>query len=184
METKETTLVVGAGEERVLFRLTERTLAAEVTPEHWARIEEQIRKGIDDGTLIGGVAGMGASRMVRKLQRWYLGPHDLAVVEMAFDGEALCVRRHGLGDAFSDRPIPRNAWYARFDAVGGCWSEGFDPEEARAFAERFRVLREMRLRSLGYAAGEGAKVLAGTAAVGALVAAVAWTMRGPKKPGS
>jgi len=181
------TLGVGSGDERVLFRLAERTLTAEVMPEHWARIEAQVQRAIDDGTLAGGMLAVGASRALRHLKRLYLGPHDLAVVDMAFDGRVLRVERHGLGDVFSfgrQRACAENTWYATLDVVGGCWSEGFEPEDARAFVERLQGLREARLRSLGYAAGVGVKVLAATAAAAGLAAAVAWTLRGPKKPGA
>lgn len=177
------TLEVGTGEERVLFRLTERTLTAEVSPEYWARIEAEAQRKIDDGTLVGAMLGAGAARALRHLKRWYLGPHDIATVEVSFDGQLLRVMRHGLGDAFGrDLALIPNRWHASLDAVGGSWSEGFTPEEAQAFVDLFRARRTARLGTLAYGVGVGARVLAGAAAAAALTAAVAWTLRGPRRP--
>lgn len=178
------TLGVGTGDERVILRLTRRTLAAEVSPEYWQRIEESVRSRLDDGTLIGSAMGALAAQSVHRLKRWYLGPHDIAAVNVTFDGHTLRVQRHGLGDLFGSAvpSVRAGSWYATLDAVGGAWSEGFDPEEAEAFVRRFRDLREERLRSLGYGIGVAARTVAATLGVAGIVAAVAWTLRTPKKP--
>ncbi|MBI3945031.1 MAG: hypothetical protein HY321_03870 [Armatimonadetes bacterium] len=177
------TLGVGAGEERILLRLTERALTAEVSPEYWSRLQGRLQERLDDGTLFGALIAVGSARAVRALKRWYLGPHDLAAVDMSFDGGCLRVQRHGLGDMFGrDRLARPNSWYASFDAVGGMWCEGFEAAEARAFIERFQVLREARLQVLGYGLGVATRVLAGAAAAGILAFAVARTIRPPKRP--
>ncbi len=186
MELTETaaTLGVGTGDERVLLRLTPHALTAEVSPEYGARIAEELRRRLDDGTLVGGALGAVTTRSLPHLKRWYLGPHDLALVDVTFDGQTVRVCRHGLGDLFGGAvpSVRDNSWYATLDAVGGAWSEGFDPQEAQAFVERFHALREERLRSLGYGLGVATRTLAAAVGVAGIVAAVAWTMRGPKKP--
>lgn len=175
------TLGVGTGEERILLRLTERTLTAEVMPEYWERIEAGLLSEFDDGSLMGELMMAGTRKVARGLKRWYLGPHDIATIDMAFDGHVLRVQRHGLGDIYGRDKLVEDGWYTAFDVVGGAWSDGFEPEEAEAFVARFRELRDARLSALGYAAGVGARVLLGAAAAGVLVFAVAWTIRKPKK---
>ncbi|MDH7571054.1 MAG: hypothetical protein QHJ73_15870, partial [Armatimonadota bacterium] len=174
---------VGSGEERILFRLTEGSLTAEVSPAYWQRIVQQVQRQLDDGTLLGAMLGAGTAHLLNRLKRWYLGPHDLAAVDVSYDGCSLRVQRHGVGDSFGRNPVARpNGWYAALDAVGGCWSEGFEAEEARAFVEQFRRLREARMQTLAYAARVGGRVLAATLVTAGVVAGIAWTIRNPRKP--
>ena len=184
MELTETaaTLGVGMGDER-LVRLTPHALTAEVSPEYWARIAEELRRRLDDGTLVGGALGAVTTRSLPHLKRWYLGPHDLALVDVTFDGQTVRVCRHGLGDLFGGAvpSVRDHSWYATLDAVGGAWSEGFDPQEAQRpssvstrcgmSASLARLRPRVRTRTFAAAVG-----------VAGIVAAVAWTMRGPKKP--
>jgi len=119
MELTDTvaTLGVGSGDERILFRLRRRTLTAEVTPTYWARIGRKSTE-LDDGTLFGGFGCRSRQPHAACSQAMYVGPHDIAVVDISFDGRCLRVQRHGLGDMFGQprTPADRN-WYAVLDTA-------------------------------------------------------------------